>query len=368
MESKYSLKDELFNRETVQELGTAIKSVYPSFELDDFVENCLIGFPELELKERMSLVCECLTHALASDYFQVTDIMLQASKVTMSKESFVYGAFSEYVETHGCSDDLLEHSLQMLGEYTKIFSAEFAIRAFINKFPEETLCKMKQWAQSENVDQRRLASEGLRPKLPWGKKITMDPEKAMETLEYLFYDDDRYVTRSVANHLNDISKINPNLVISTLERWKASKKQNDAEMNYIVNHSTRSLIKQGNQEALALQGYLPVDLSIHDFVVLTEDIVIGDSLSFTFKVEVAQDTKLMIDYIVDYPMAKGKRSRKVFKIKKASVKKNEALTVTKNHPFRLMTTKKLYSGVYYLSLQINGKTYEKRTFTLNADI
>jgi 3-methyladenine DNA glycosylase AlkC len=40
----------------------------------------------------------------------------------------------------------------------------------------------------------------------------------------LYFDESRYVTRSVANHLNDISKIDESLVIETLEKWKNYKK------------------------------------------------------------------------------------------------------------------------------------------------
>lgn len=224
MEKTFSLKDDLFNRETVMELSHSIKCVHETFDADSYTEKCLSGFDSRELKERMSYMCELLKTELPSDFYKATDIMLKACEKTKASERFVYGSFCEYIEKYGCSDEYLNHSLKMLGEYTKVFSAEFAIRAFINKFPKDTFKQMVIWSTSVDVDQRRLASEGMRPKLPWGKSIDFDPALAMEPLNNLYFDSERYVTRSVANHLNDLSKIQPDLVISTLIKWRDSKK------------------------------------------------------------------------------------------------------------------------------------------------
>jgi 3-methyladenine DNA glycosylase AlkC len=95
---------------------------------------------------------------------------------------------------------------------------------------------------SENYHHRRLASEGSRVKLPWAIKINLDYSKTIEILDNLYFDKSRYVTRSVANHLNDISKLNTNLVIETLIKWK--KRNNSEDIEYIISHSTRNLVKK----------------------------------------------------------------------------------------------------------------------------
>lgn len=102
---------------------------------------------------------------------------------------------------------------------TKRFSAEYSIRNFINTFPTETFEMLEDCSLSENYHERRLASEGCRPKLPWGKKLTIDYNFTIKLLDNLQMDKTRFVTRSVANHLNDISKIDALLVIETLKRW-----------------------------------------------------------------------------------------------------------------------------------------------------
>ncbi len=174
-QANYSLKDQLFNRESITELSTSITKVYGSFDGEKFIQQCLSGFDTRELKERMSFVRECLEDYLPDDYIEATEVMLKACEATSETGQFPYGAFCDYIEINGCNGELLDHSLNMLGEYTKVLSAEFAIRAFINAFPEATFQKMMLWAKSPDIDQRRLASEGLRAKLPWAKGITFNP-------------------------------------------------------------------------------------------------------------------------------------------------------------------------------------------------
>ncbi len=367
MSEPYILKDDLFNRETVTELAKAIQAVHGPFDLEAFVDQCVEGFPTRELKERMSHMTLCLHDHLPQDFYQATDILKQTCEQTDTNDRFVYGSFSEYVEMYGCSDQWVDHSLTMLGEYTKVFSAEFAIRKFINQYPDKALAQMHQWAKSKDHNQRRLASEGLRPKLPWGSGINLDPMKAMEPLDFLYYDSERYVTRSVANHLNDLSKIHPQVVIETLERWQATGRQNEKEMAYIVSHSTRTLVKRGHQGALNLLGYKTgARIEVEGFVIHTPEIHIGDSIVFDVTIKALEDCKLMVDYQVDYPMAKGKRGQKVFKLKKVSLQEGQSISMQKKHAFKEMTTKKLYEGDHSVRLQINGQFHNEGSFYLHV--
>ena len=116
-----------------------------------------------------------------------------------------------------------------MAEITKRFSAEAALRNFLNQFPKETLATALTWSKDKNYHVRRLASEGTRPNLPWAKKITYESKSMLPLLDILYADTTRYVTRSVANHLNDISKFDPGLVIRKLKRWQ--KKRNKQKLN-----------------------------------------------------------------------------------------------------------------------------------------
>jgi len=366
MEPSFSLKDELFNEDTVSVIAKAIKTIH-AFDHETFIIKCVKGFEGRELKERMGYVALCLEEILPEDFIEATQILYQALKGLKVGQMFVFGAFCDFVANNGCNDEYVDHSLEMLGEYTKSFSSEFAIRTFINHYPIKSFEKMMEWSLSEDEDQRRLASEGLRPKLPWSIKINFDYKKGIKPLYNLYHDEVRYVTRSVANHLNDIAKIDPDLVVEILKDWVTSGKQSKQEMDYIVNHSSRTLIKKGHLGALALQGYnAESQCEISDFKLVSKALTIGDYLEFNFEFKALEDAKYMVDYIVEYPMANGKRSSKVFKIKKLDLKKNEGAYVKKRHQFKQMTTKTWYQGEYKVKIQVNGRVLDSQVFSLEV--
>lgn len=374
MKERFSLKDALFNPIKVEKIASEIRAVYEEFLQEAFVKDVLTRLPELELKERIYHIRDMLTLYLPQDFIKAANILLEAlpealdnSKTDDDFGDFIYAPYGEFVVLHGCCDEHLSFSLQALRELTKRFSAEFAIRDFINTFPQQTLAVLIECSLSENYHERRLASEGLRPKLPWAKKLTIDHTEPLTHLDNLFYDHSRYVTRSVANHLNDIAKIDPSLVISTLKRWKRSGKQMPKEMDYIKNHALRTLVKQGNEDALVLLGYMKDPaIKVHDFILGNTMVSIGEALVFDFTLEANEDTRLMIDYIIHFNTKTGTLSPKVHKLKKLVLKKGSCLTLQKKHLFKSnMTTRKLYTGEHKVELQINGTLYGSKVFTLD---
>ena len=373
MKEKFSLKDALYNPEKVQKIATEIKAVYPDFKQEAFEKDVLDLFPKLELKERMFHIRDMLTLYLPTDYREAMNILLEALPKALDNTKsdddfgdFIYAPYGEFVTLHGCRLEHLDFSLAALREISKRFSVEFAIRDFINAFPEETLAVLEACSLSDNYHERRLASEGLRPKLPWAKKLTINYSEPLIHLENLFDDNTRYVTRSVANHLNDIAKEDASLVIETLKRWKASGKQDPKEMDFILNHALRTLVKQGNEDALSLLGYMQnPDIKVSGFMIHKEEVSVGEALLFDFKVKAKEDTKLMIDYIIHFRTKAGTLSPKVHKLKKVSLKKGESLTLQKKHHFKAnMTTRTLYEGEHKVELQINGTLYASSTFIL----
>ncbi len=366
-EERYSLKDELFNSHSIKKITDCIDRVYDLFDATSFYNEIMDEMMVLELKERVTLIRQKLEKYMPDNYLETIKLLHDSLKSTESKGDFVFASYSEYIEMNGCTDDYLDISLDMLGEYTKWFSVEFSIRKFINQYPDQTYKKMLEWSLSDHVDQRRLSSEGLRPKLPWSSKINFDYHKGLLPLHNLYYDKERYVVRSVANHLNDISKLDPDLVVETLRLWQSSHKQEPKEMDYLIHHSLRTSIKKGHIKSLAFIGYHEnPEILISNFSISNKSLVIGDSLEFEFSVLSPKPEKLMIDFKVLYPMAHNKTSEKVFKIKKVTLKENELITIKKSHAFKVMTTKKLYSGDYKISLQINGKIYNEDHFSLTV--
>lgn len=375
MAEKYSMKDDLYNADKIHKIASEIREVFPSFEQEKFEKETVEKFPELELKERIFHIRDMLSKYLPDDFKDTTNILLKAlppeldaTKKDNDFGDFIYAPYSEFVTEFGCNQEYLGFSLDALAEITKRFSVEFAIRDFINTFPKETYEMLHTCSLSVNYHQRRLASEGLRLVLPWAKKIDIDYHDNLPILDNLYHDNTRFVTRSVANHLNDISKIDPNLVLDTLKKWKTSKKQDAKEMEFIINHALRTLIKDGHDKTLIFLGFRPNPaIKIKEFKLSSEHVKIGESLEFSFEVEAEKEEGLIIDYIVHFRTKVGKSSPKVHKIKKLTLKKGATVSLVKRHTFKAnMTTRKLYEGEHKLDLQINGKIYESMLFSLKS--
>lgn len=139
----------------------------------------------------------------------------------------------------------------------------------------------------------------------------------LRILELLKADPSPYVQKSVANNLNDISKTHPELVLETARRWQGQNPVTD----WILKHGCRTLLKKGNPEALALFGVTENDhLKTTGFMVMTPVVRIGEELVFSFAVAAENETQVRLEYAVDYVKAKGKRSRKNYKISELSLK------------------------------------------------
>ena len=373
MTEKFSLKDELFNPKKVTYLAALIKGANPDFKDTEFTQKIIAQFPKLELKQRIVCIREQLEIYLPNDYPSALKIIISAlpceldpNKVDQDFGDFIFAPLSDFVAKNGLQNQFLNLSFNALAEITKRFSCEDAIRYFINHCPKESFAFMQTMAHSDNYHQRRLASEGLRPKLPWCIGIDFDYKKALTVLDGLYSDNTRYVVRSVANHLNDIAKIDPDLVIHTLTRWQIEGRQsNPKELDFLIKHALRTLVKKGNIQALGLLGFnANPDIKINAFQVKNKQINLGEYLDFSFKISSTKEMKLMLDYKITYSNPGTRLCEKVFKIKQLSLKSNVPVVIEKKHLFKHMSTKKLYPGNHQIQLQINGTLYDKGDFTL----
>ena len=131
-------------------------------------------------------------------------------------------------------------------------------------------------------------------------------------------------------------------------------------------HALRTLVKQGNSDALKFLGYNPnPKIQVSDFALNTPSIQPGQAVEFSFTVTALRNESLMLDYIVDFVKANGQLSPKVHKIKKIKLQKGESVTITKRHPLRAnATTYTLYPGTHHVTLQINGQQLDTQSFEL----
>jgi hypothetical protein len=191
MNEKFSLKDHLFNASKLELLAIPIQNVYAEFQTKEFKNEVLNAFPKLELKERIVHIRECLKKYLPKDFKEAVNILLKALPESLNENltdddfgDFIYAPYHDFVAHYGCSAEYLYFSLDALKEMTKRFSAEDAIRYFINKFPDETLKTLTEWSKDNNYHVRRLCSEGTRPKLPWSQKINI--KATDQAIQFLF--------------------------------------------------------------------------------------------------------------------------------------------------------------------------------------
>jgi hypothetical protein len=85
---------------------------------------------------------------------------------------------------------------------------------------------------------------------------------------------------------------------------------------------------------------------------------------FTIKSEENQPCTLMIDYIVYYMKANGKKVPKVFKAVKKTIAPGQSMSIKKKHSFVQRSTRVHYPGEHTIHVQINGRKYSKVDFML----
>jgi 3-methyladenine DNA glycosylase AlkC len=226
--------------------------------------------------------------------------------------------------------------------------------------------QMLLWSKHEHWAVRRLSSEGCRPRLPWHMvlpKLKENPVPIIPILENLKNDTSEIVRKSVANNLNDIAKDNPETVIDLARKWQGLSKNIDG----IIKHGCRTLLKQGNTEALELFGLNTLkNISIQNFQILTPKVEIGKSLEFSFKLwnNNNEKTKIRLEYGLYYQKANGTLSKKVCKISEKEYAENSITQINRKQSFRMVTTRVFHIGLHQVSIIINGNEFEKYDFEL----
>lgn len=350
----FLLKD-LFNRESVGEVAGAVQAAQPAFDPRAFLAEVFDGrWDSLELKQRMRRVAEVLHRHLPGGYRSQLEILLAA--VPHTPAGFPAMAYSDFVEAYGADD--WDASVPALERFTTLVSAEFAIRPFIASDPERTLARMLEWACDPDPAVRRLASEGCRPRLPWGMRLRAliaDPRPVLPILERLRDDPDEAVRRSVANNLNDIAKDHPELVVETLRVWNETPSEHTPGL---LRHALRTLLKKGDPEAMELLGF-PRHPRVEVEALLVEPgrVPIGGSarLSFTLVSTGARPQQLMVDYLIHFVKANGSTSPKVFKLTTLELGPGERIELGRKLSFVQMSTRTHYPGPHRLEVQVNGE-------------
>lgn len=363
----------LYNQTFFQKFLTNLSQLI-QFDKDRFYARTINSaqWENLELKQRSKLITNTLSEVFTSldlDYKEQTDVLIKLTKIVLGKEefkmNFLYMFVPNYIEFYGLQH--YSNSITAIEEITKCTSCEFAIRPFLQKYPE-TIEVMLEWSNHSNPMVRRLASEGSRPRLPWGKALTeykKNPLPILPILDNLILDENEIVRRSVANNLNDISKDNPQIVLDYAKNWI----QKNKETKKTLKHGLRTLLKMGNQEALSIFGLEYKDnFRILQFSLDKTHINLGEKLSFNVNIQCCENSnkkahvEYRLEYIISFLKANGTYAHKVFQIGTYSLLSGENVSITKRHLIKNFSTRKIYLGLHKISLQVNGKVVETLEF------
>ncbi|AJS58711.1 hypothetical protein [Paenibacillus sp. IHBB 10380] len=365
----------MYNEAFLRGFGEKIHTVYGAFDNEGFIATTMDDtWDELELKARMRRITLSLGGYLPRQYEDALDVLFAIDETCVG---FPYLFFPDFVEVYGQAEEHWKLSMKALERFTSKSSAEFAVRPFLLRDPERMMCEMLAWAQHPDEHVRRLASEGCRPRLPWGQALPMfkrEPDPILPVLELLKADTSLYVRKSVANNLNDIVKDHPSVVIDIARRWKGVNSHTD----WIVRHGCRTLIRKADPEIMSLFGYAEPaagTASITTHASLSAEpntIPIGGSseLRYELHIQEGEQAHIRIEYGIDFVKARGQTSRKSFLLSDKTVPGGTYLQGTRTHSWRELTTRRHYPGEHRISLLVNGRevAYVMVELTSNEDV
>ena len=179
----------LLDEVAVGQLGFHLARVLPGLDRHAFEAEACAGLQVLELKARvqhLSAVLERhLQRVLADDFAAACDALEAAlappgtvpwgeaprgpADPAAGLAGWVVWPLTDWVARCGLHQP--DRALDALHAMTQRFTAEWAVRPFIERHPERTWARLAAWCEDPSEHVRRLASEGSRPRLPWGRQL-----------------------------------------------------------------------------------------------------------------------------------------------------------------------------------------------------
>jgi 3-methyladenine DNA glycosylase AlkC len=349
-----AFKDEI-NLALARSLAAELRGAWPAFPTRRFTHHLSAALEPLELLARVELLADRLAGALPESFVDASAVLwhtLQSPTFT----GWMTLPCGTFVARQGI--DQPEIALPLLAGLTPRWSSEGAIRPFIERHPDITYERLRRWCTDEDEHVRRLVSEGTRPRLPWAPRLrglVSDPSPNVPLLDALVDDPSQYVRRSVANHLNDISKDHPDVALDLADRWMTR----GAGAVSVVRHGLRTLVKRGDRRALELFGATTTTtFELVDLVLDRDEVAIGEAITFSFTLALPRDSRTggdaIIDYRVHYAGVRGMKAPKVFKLTRRRVEPGTPITLSRRHPFEHVSIRRIHPGPHLIDIQVNG--------------
>lgn len=238
-----------YNDDYIIDFSHKLQAVMPDFDEKTFTGELIGRMEDKELFSRLDCIVDAMQKSMAGDYsqniesfFHMLGPQLQQPEGMFNLGWWLWPA-GRYVER--CGNENWSLSLAFVKELTKRFTGEFAVRPLLKEHPQEVMDELIQWTLDENVHVRRLASEGVRIRLPWSKKLytALDEfERYTVLLTNLKDDPEKFVQKSVGNNLNDLYKEAPEKADFIISQWRRAGQSKAQE--WIINHGMRNQNKR----------------------------------------------------------------------------------------------------------------------------
>lgn len=370
--SQDNLLRNVFNKTNITSLAEAIHKNYPDFKKDSFIKECIKNFDNLNFKPRSNRIRDSLYNYLPSDFPKACSILVESLGPAVEFvdgetdwDNFIIMPLSSFVGIYG--REHFDISMNALREMTQRFTAEYDLKTFLEIDYHRTMKYLTRWTSDPSQHVRRLVSEGTRPRLPLGgriKRFQEDPTDLLDLLEKLLDDEMLYVRRSVANCLNDISKDNPDLLLKRIKVWNKTKSSN---RKWLIQHSLRSLIKSGNQDAMEILGFqTKAAFTLEDVSKIPKKISKGETIQFSISIQskAKEVSNFIIDYRIYFMKKNGKLAPKTFKFRKIQLEPGETKLLLGKFTLRPLSTRVLYPGKHQLEWVVNGNTFPRSEWDL----
>jgi 3-methyladenine DNA glycosylase AlkC len=364
-----------FSPPLVRRLAAELTRAQAGFPEERFINEACAGLDTLELLDRGKHIARALARHLPQSYPAAIETLLRSlgpehasdELVGVGMAPFFYLPHVIFVAEHGL--DHFDVSMRAQYQLTKRFTAESSIRPYIVKYPEQTFATLRDWATDRNPHVRRLVSEGTRLRLPWAPRVAWldaHPERVLELLELLKDDAASLVRRSVANNLNDLGKVHPDLLMRTCSRWLRNA---SVERRALVEHALRSAVKRGSGEALALLGYGgKPSVAIEAVRCVPPRVRVGGRVSIRFALRSTSRTRqhLLVDMAVHFVKANGRTAPKVFKLKRIILPPRGREELQASVSLAVHTTRKPNPGKHAVDVIVNGHSSRIATFNVTT--
>ncbi|MEJ2863622.1 DNA alkylation repair protein [Actinomycetospora flava] len=359
--------DELISPAVVARLRAAMEAVAPTGDFSALAR-AEDEVPGLRLRERVDVVRDALLRDVPAGFpaaRRVVRDVLDGPHL----EGWMIWPVTEFVASRalesGSTRDF-DAAMALLARLTVGLTGEFAVRELLVARPERGLHIMRTWTGHDSEHVRRLATEGSRAYLPWAKRVPWllaHPRATRGILDATYRDPAEYVRRSVANHLNDLSRVDPSVVTDVAAAWAGDP---DAHTPRLLRHGLRTLVKRADPAALSLVGFTGNDLHVARPRIAGDVVPWNGDLTFTAAVtnHGETDATVAIDYSIGFRRANGSVSAKTFNLGSRRIAAGGSAVVTKTHSFRPITTRTYYPGAHDVTVQANGVLSPSETFVL----